>query len=283
MKKIFSYKKLFLFVVTIVLCIALTLLSLTVGNQNSVASAGTDSVSWINRILYAPANLINGFSESIGKLMNTYQENEVLRGNMSNLFSLQVRNEELEKENADLKKELQLKANLTDYEAISATVISRSPDLWFNQLVVNVGQDRQIELGMLVMANGGVVGRVSEVSGTSAKVELLTTTKENSLSVSAMIQANDLITYGVISRYDATNKRYIMTNIDLKANVKEGQSVVTSGLTGITPSSLPIGSIESITTDHTGLFKQAVVKPYGEIQDIKYVTIIKRGSERVSN
>ncbi|MBF0781067.1 MULTISPECIES: rod shape-determining protein MreC [unclassified Granulicatella] len=283
MNRFFNNKRLLFVVVTIVLLIGLTTFSLLVGNQNTVSSTGTETMSWFNRLLSAPANAISNVTNSINHLVNTYQENEELKKNMDNYFSLQLKQEALEKENAALKHELQLKKDLSDYTTVSATVISRSPDTWFNQLVINVGQDNGLEIGMLMMSNGGVVGRVSEVSATTAKVMLLTTAQENSISISSVIQTQKDGAYGVISRYDNATKRFIMSNIDLNADVQPNQTVSTSGLSGIAPSALPVGVVESVKVDDSGLFKEASIKPYGELHDIYYVTIVKRSSEKVQN
>jgi cell shape-determining protein MreC len=95
------------------------------------------------KIITFPARAVsNGFS-SIGSLFNTYDENERLKERIDSYGELSIQNSNLKKENEALKKELELNATLGNYEKVSATVISRSPDMWQDLLIVDRGLKRR--------------------------------------------------------------------------------------------------------------------------------------------
>ena len=59
-------------------------------------------------------------------------------------------------------------------------------------------------------------------------------------------------------------------------SVGGGVLVQTSGLGGVTPSSLLIGEVTEAKMDDYGLFQTVRIKPAGEMTDIRFVTVIKR-------
>ena len=61
--------------------------------------------------------------------------------------------------------------------------------------------------------------------------------------------------------------------------IKVGDKVVTSGLGGVSPSSLYIGTVEEVAMDRFGLYKEVRIKPAADTNDVRYVTVVKRTSE----
>src|SRR5699024_1855652 len=92
-----------------------------------------------DRVVALPANGLRGSVSSISELLNTYQENQQLKKQVSELAQTKVRDQTLAKENKQLKQEIKLNDSLTDYTAITAAVITRTPSSWQNQVVINKG------------------------------------------------------------------------------------------------------------------------------------------------
>ena len=149
MRRFFSNRRLVIIIVCIIVCIALMNLSVVIRNKRStpplIQQFGNDIVGFTDRIVALPVNGLQGTSEAISGLLNTYQENQKLKGQVETLTQTQVRDETLSKENKQLKKELKLNSSLTDYSAVTAAVISRTPSSWQNQVVINKGQASGIE------------------------------------------------------------------------------------------------------------------------------------------
>lgn len=263
--------------------IALATFSLTIGRQNAVYTTGVQVTGEVNKTLNRPMGWLDTLLRPFRELMGTYEENRVLKNNLSQHFELQARYTNLENENKHLKELVKVKGDLSSAELLHASVINRTPDTWFNQFVIAVGTNDGVDVGMLVMSNGGVIGKVWQVTPTTATVSLLTNEHANTISISAVVRTEKSNVYGVISSFDNHKKEFVMTNVALSDEVKEGEQVVTSGLTGVTPSAIPIGEVTAVDLDRSGLFKEVRVKPTGELNDIRYVSVVIRGSERVDN
>lgn len=184
MKKFNPSKNIIITLIIVILVVVV--ISLTAAKQESdgqanvVQSAVNDSVGFVDKVISAPVNWITSGMDSIGRLFETYDENERLKENMDDYDTVLQENEDLKKQVTDLKEQLELDNTLTDYEKINANVISRSPDNWQDTLVIDVGKNDGVDVNMAVMAKGGLVGRVIEVSGRTSKIELLTSDNQTS-------------------------------------------------------------------------------------------------------
>ena len=178
-----------------------------------------------------------------------------------------------------MKEQLELQDTLSDYKKINGTVISRNPDNWINQVIVDRGSQSGITVGLSVMADNGLIGRVIEVNPASSKVQLITTSDQNNSRVAASVSSKEGFVHGIINGYDSETNRLIMKQITTEVVLKKGDQVMTSGLGGISPSSLLIGSIDEVKLDSHGLSQEAYVVPASDFDDIRYVTFIQRTAE----
>lgn len=231
------------------------------------------------RALSTPGNLLRDFVDSVNALTNTYEENQSLKRKIETTYELEAQVADLKKDNEKMKDQLDVVDGLNDYSLINASVIGRNPDSWLEQVIINKGSQNGVEMDMSVMSGNGLIGRVTEVNLTTSKITLLTSSDTANTRIAAMIQSDDKVVYGTISNDPSHNQQLIMAQIDQDADIKEGDQVVTSGLGGISPRSLLIGSIESVKMDQYGLFKEATIKQSADTNDIRYVTLVKRSSE----
>lgn len=110
----------------------------------------------IARIFSKPAEVVANFVDSVDNLMNTYEENQSLKSKIDTVYELQVKVYNLEQENARMQEELELKSTLSEYEQINASVVSRNPDSWLNQIVIDSRSQDGVEVDMSVMAGNGL-------------------------------------------------------------------------------------------------------------------------------
>ncbi|MGX7245590.1 rod shape-determining protein MreC [Enterococcus quebecensis] len=266
----------------IVVIIVVTIISLTAakratsGKNNLGQSAVNDSVGFVDKVISFPAKVVGNSISSISTLFKTYDENERLKGRIDGYGELSIQNDNLKKENEALKKELDLNQTLGNYEKVTATVITRSPDMWQNLLVVDRGSNDGIEPNMAVMAQKGLIGRVIEVSATSSKVELLTSKNQNSNHFPVQINSEKGDSYGLLKSYDDKENTLIISQLVGDMDIKEGDIVQTSGLGQNSPANLPVGVVQKVKPDSYGLDREVYVKPYAEMYNIPVVTIIKR-------
>ena len=259
--------------IAVVSVVAYTMIN---GANNAVTSAINDATAWGGRLFSEPVSMVVRFVDSVDNLINTHEENQHLKEKIDKIYELQVRVADLEAENGKMKQELNLTESLSEYTTVHATVIARNPDQWMESLVINVGANEGIQKNMSVMSGNGLIGRIIEVNPTSSNVLLLSNEQSNDGKVAASIQIKSGSANGIISGYDRKTKEYLMTQVDPTVSVAAGDLVQTSGLGGVTPSSLLIGEVTEAKMDDYGLFQTVRIKPAGEMTDIRFVTVIKR-------
>ena len=278
MNPIFSNKKLIGWVLGGIVTLLLITFSLTVGS-NIVSQGVNDVTNILGRMLAYPANSVNDFMESISNLTNTYQENQTLKQKVETIYELEVQLNDLKKDNEKMKEALKLQDTLNDYTLINATVIARNPDTWRDIVTINKGSNDGLTPQMSVMSDNGLVGKVLDVNPTSARVALLSNNANTLVRVAAMIQGEKESIYGTLTGYDYEKNILIMSQIQATQEIKVGDKVVTSGLGGVSPSSLFIGTVEEVAMDRFGLYKEVRIKPAADTNDVRYVTVVKRTSE----
>lgn len=262
--------------------IVVTMLSVTLakrssgGKPNVVQSVVNDSIAIMDRVVSAPVKFVENRVADVQGLLDTYHENERLKEQLDTYDNAVQQNKNKDREIKALKEELALNETLSDYEKVTANVISRSPDSWQDILVIDKGSKDGLEDNMAVMSQKGLIGRVIEVSLTSAKVELLTSSNQTSNHFPVRISSEGGESFGLLNNYDEKSGTLIVDQLTGNTEFKEGDVVQTSGLGGNSPADLPIGTVVEAKVDSFGLDRNVYVKPYAQMYDISVVTVVTR-------
>ncbi|TGA99485.1 rod shape-determining protein MreC [Sporolactobacillus shoreae] len=278
MPSFFSNKKLILLLTSLIVLIALISYSLRQGNRSSWPEQfAQDSVGLFQYVLNVPAQYAAGFFQNVSDIKNAYEENKKLKANLENYARVEQQNRDLSARYNQMRRLLNIEKdpNLLSYKKYAAEVISRAPDQWNQLMTVDKGSVNGIKTGMPVVTADGLVGTISQVGNFSSKVSLISN-QQNVNQISAIIQ--NTRTYGMIEGYDPNRGTLLFQKIPIKANLKKGQIVTTSGLSGMYPPGLMIGTITSVSTDPYGLTQAAEVKPSANLNDIIYVMIIDKSA-----
>jgi len=272
LSKFFKNNKLIVILCAIIVFIALIGVSLRSQSQSPVEQYVGDSVAFGQRAVSYPVHFVTGSINNLFAKDSSKEQN-------SKVKQLEAENERLKSENKKYKKELDIE-DISKFEPISSTVLSRNPDQWMNTLVINQGAKDGIENNMAVMTSEGLVGRISKVNQFSSQVDLISTnTRANRLSVN--IQHDDKNVFGLIDHYDSKNEELIITDINNKDSVKKGDKVVTSGLADQLPSSIYIGEVSKVENDEYGLSKEVRVKTAANLSDLNHVYVAKRDPKTI--
>ncbi|KRN01915.1 rod shape-determining protein MreC [Levilactobacillus senmaizukei DSM 21775 = NBRC 103853] len=278
MQKFSFNRRLVIIIVCLIVSFALMTVSVAIRNKKStpplIQQFGNDIVGLTDRVVAIPANGLSGSVGAVSELLNTYQENQQLKQQVSELAQTKVRDQTLAKENKQLKQEIKLNESLTDYAAISAAVITRTPSSWQNQVIINKGSSAGVVKNMPVMSGSGLVGRVAEVNKTNSKVELITDNNDSANRFAVQITTKSGKTVnGVLSGYNNTTGQITMNNITTKAKIGKGDKVVTSGLGGVTPKGLYVGKVAKTSGDDYGLSTKLNINPATDLSDLNIVTV----------
>ncbi len=183
-------------------------------------------------------------------------------------------NSSLEKEIRDLKETLELNKTITEYKPINATILSRNKSYWFNTLTIDKGKKSGIKKDMAVITKNGLIGKISKVYDNSSEVKLITSDDIN-FKVSIAIKTNETENYAILNGYDQETGLIKANGIDKTTVINKDDTVLTSGLGGMFPSGIYIGTVEKIESDKYNLSKTIYIKTPQNYNDIHYVTVLK--------
>jgi rod shape-determining protein MreC len=151
---------------------------------------------------------------------------------------LQQRLTELETQNQKLQ-ELLGYVKQRRQGGLPAPVVGRSADHWWQQLVLGRGSNDGVKVGDVVMAPGGVIGRIVNVTPNTSRVLLLS---DPSSRTGVAISRSRSMGY----MRGQSGNRAIMEFFDKVPDVRRGDVVSTSAFSQLFPASLPVGRIESV-------------------------------------
>ena len=208
----------------------------------------------------------DGFFQNINELKN---ENEQLKQKNSELEQALREFEMVKSENETLKEYVNLKDKYKDYKTIPAYVISRDIGNYSNVVIINVGKQDGIEENMTVIADEGLVGHVISVTDHTAKVQTLVDT--GSAVTSTISTTKDtIIVQGTLDDRTILRATYIPTD----TSVLQGDSVETSGIGGIYPKGIHIGTIKDIFNTKNITDRYATVEPSVDFSKLATVLVI---------
>ena len=278
--KNFNFSKVII-VALLIIIVSFSAISLTASNYKSGKSPNAlirvinDGTGTIDEAFAVPGQFLQSKINDFQNVLNTYKQNESLKQENISLSQETQRLAALEHENKELKSALNLQNSLSNYTTKNAVVINRNPSSWNDLLVIDEGANAGIKENMIVMANGGIIGRVSQVNDTTSKVELLTSSKNLANKVPIKI-ANG---YGLLNSYKKSSGEYVITNMTASSKIKVGDDVVTSGLGGDSPSDLLLGKVVAQTDESNVANRKIYVKPTSNFYDLQFVTVVKRQVE----
>ncbi|MBJ7688095.1 rod shape-determining protein MreC [Weissella sp. GP1] len=278
MKNILTSRRLVVAVIVAIVTIGVIVISSRAQNSQKEPSLPTRVVSdvsgWVSSVVSSPVKAVSGGYEAVSGLLNTYKENQALTEKVDDLAQAKVQLQTLQAENRALKDQLQIENTLTDYKVVNAVVISRSPSNWQSQLIVNKGSNAGIKKGMSVMGSGGLIGRVSEVNTTNAKVELLSDDSQvaDRFAIRVANKNGDVVD-GIVTSFNQEKNLIVMGQITSDVALEKGDLVTTSGLGGVTPAGLYVGKVQKISQDDYGLSKKIYIKPATDFNNIPVVSV----------
>jgi len=247
--------------------IIFTIIGSTISPQSNIAGTITAP---IRTAATAVSNAFSDFFKMMNDSSEMMLENSKLQSEINDLREKQADYEKATAENEFYKKYLEIKDQNPDFKFAPATLISRDSSDPYKGFVINQGSANGVSAYDPVITDEGLVGFVSEVGLTTAKV---TTVLSSDLTLGALDnRTNDS---GIISGSleTAKNNQTKFKNLSRSCNIAIGDYVVTSG-EGIFPKGLLIGTIKYIGNDEYNTSIFANVEPFVDIDNIRNVMVI---------
>ncbi|MGN0315520.1 MAG: rod shape-determining protein MreC [Fusicatenibacter sp.] len=222
----------------------------------------------VNQVGSYLSDCLSGF-QSVQKLA---QENEELERQIKELTEennrLALGQEELER----LQDLYELDQSYSEYEKVAAQVISKDPGNWYSTFVINKGSNAGIQKDMNVIADGGLVGIVTEVNSNSATVRSIIDDSSSVSAMTASTQDNCIVT-GDLRLMDEGKLAFSQMNTN--DTVAVGEKIVTSNISEKYLKGILIGYISEVTEDSNHLTNKGYIIPVVDFQHISEVLVIK--------
>lgn len=199
-------------------------------------------------------------------LVGVRRENDQLRELVKQLNTRIIQNQEAMLGAKRLQKLLDLR-NALSVPSVAARVIGEDVTPWFRTVIVNRGSIDGVREGMPVVSSAGVVGRVVRVASSSSRLLLMT---DNASAIAATVQRSRA--RGVVK--GKSGQRCSLDFSQRGEDVKVGDIIVTSGIGGVFPKSLPIGEVTMVKKGEYGIFQTVELRPFVSMSHLEEVLIL---------
>ena len=235
--------------------------------------------SGVNRV---GGGLYNELS-SVGKLKTALAENETLKTRVDELTeeNTRLRSEQFELER--LRSLYELDQEYMQYHKIGARIIAKDSGSWFSVFRIDKGSDDGIKEDMNVIAGGGLVGIVTDVGANYATVRSII---DDSSRVSAMAQqsGDSCIVAGDLQLF--REGRLKLSYMEKDDDIKDGDMIVTSNISGKFLPGILVGYATDITVDYNdNLTKSGYLIPaarFDRLQEVLVITDLKDAGPEIN-
>ena len=235
--------------------------------------------SGVNRV---GGGLYNELS-SVGKLKTALAENEPLKTRVDELTeeNTRLRSEQFELER--LRSLYELDQEYMQYHKIGARIIAKDSGSWFSVFRIDKGSDDGIKEDMNVIAGGGLVGIVTDVGANYATVRSII---DDSSRVSAMAQqsGDSCIVAGDLQLFK--EGRLKLSYMEKDDDIKDGDMIVTSNISGKFLPGILVGYATDITVDYNdNLTKSGYLIPaarFDRLQEVLVITDLKDAGPEIN-
>jgi rod shape-determining protein MreC len=172
---------------------------------------------------------------------------------------------------------LNSEAGLSDNAPVRARVIAKDPNLWFDQVTIDQGSGSGVQRNQAVINGQGLVGRVTEVTGSTAIVTLIT---NHTTQIGGKV--SDSGVQGLVGVEAGHPTELVLDDLSSKDVVTRGQIVVTAGTTSKVdrfpspyPRNIPVGRVTGVDDPGTD-DQRAHVAPFADLRRLDLVEVLTK-------
>lgn len=259
---------------TILILLVVTAITLITLDQRTsgggfVRTVAHDALSPLQSGVGAVVSPVSDWFSGVFDAGSLKSENRSLRRKLEDAQGKIDRASTAEQENERLKKLLELQS-VTQIPSTAARVVGGAVGNFEWTVQIDRGSNSGIAVGMPVVSGEGLVGRIVETSADRSIVLLLTDPK------SGVGVRSDRTGVTGIAEGRTGRSELKLGFVDAKADVKEGDLFVTSGLqNGRYPAGIPVGKIASVGKRDGVLDLDAQIAPAVDFTNLEFVKVLK--------
>ncbi|GAC1329343.1 MAG: rod shape-determining protein MreC [Candidatus Dormibacteria bacterium] len=253
----------------LVVAVALAIVLISVGENlrfGALRGVAATIVEPAQATLAGAGRGIHDFFGAFTSLGDAATENRRLKSRVAELERQLATQRQLEVTNQQLTTSLNLRDTL-HLHTVAAAVIGLDPDRLSQAVTIGSGRKQGIRVGMSVLGQRGLVGRVTAVQANSAQVRLIT---DPQLPVNVEMASDHLP--GTLR---VTSDRMTVQILGAPTALKllPGEVLVTSGLGGNFPKGLPVAEVVRFKYQPYGVVQVAEVTPLDTLGRLEYVLV----------
>jgi rod shape-determining protein MreC len=215
----------------------------------------------------------------VGDTFDAKGENKELKSEVERLRSQLARSQTAERDAAQLSELVGLHREdmfPSGTEPVTARVIARAPTVWYSSVKIDKGSSDGLRVDQPVIAARGLVGKVTQVTGGTAEVRLIT---DASSAVTAQVMPAGAS--GVVRPLVGNPDDLLLDLIEGDRRVTEDTTVVTSGFTSskvesLFPRGIPIGKVTKVDLDEFEQYQRVHIEPFADLRRFDIVQVLTR-------
>jgi rod shape-determining protein MreC len=162
--------------------------------------------------------------------------------------------------------------SVSDYHPVAATVVAKSPNIWYSTVVIDKGESSGVRVNDPVINGEGLVGKVTQVASDGAQVSLIT---DSSMGVSSRIGTSN--STGIVQPKVGEPNDLLLQYLPASTHANPGEYVVTSGTVSspddsLYPPGILIGQVTSVNEESA--YKSVNVRPTANLHDLDVVQVL---------
>lgn len=158
-----------------------------------------------------------------------------------------------------------------DYPIVTSRVVGHNPGRFLTTLVINRGTKHGVKENMPVFSMKGLVGKITKSSLTHSRVQLLV---DPNLKLSVIEKRSRIVGF-----LESVDGRVLTAMIPSHAGVRVGDTLITSGLGGIFPKGIPVGTVKAVRKADLDVMRSMVVTPFQEFSALEEVFVMEKEPE----
>jgi rod shape-determining protein MreC len=162
--------------------------------------------------------------------------------------------------------------SVRDYHPVTATVVAKSPNIWYSTVTIDKGESAGVRVNDPVINGEGLVGKVTQAASDGAQVSLIT---DSSVGVSARIASTSAT--GVVQPKVGDPNDLLLQYLPANASANPGEYIVTSGTVlppdnSLYPPGIPVGQVTSVNEESA--YKSVNVHPLVDLHNLDVVQVL---------
>ncbi|PIQ96382.1 MAG: rod shape-determining protein MreC [Nitrospinae bacterium CG11_big_fil_rev_8_21_14_0_20_56_8] len=220
----------------------------------------------IQNMLTQSVNAVSDMFDHYFFLVNVARENE----------KLQIEIDRLKQEQNVLQEEIKSWERIsklispleyTERSSLVATIVAYDATQWSKMVFIDKGTKDGVQENFPVVTHAGVIGHVIQAGRNSSKVLLITDSRS---AVDSLFKESRISGVVVGTGRDSCDMKYV----PITAEVKVGDQVLSSGLGGIFPKGMMVGTVSKVVRKKQGLFQTISVSPSADLSRLEEVLVL---------